>query len=468
MVDGGIDAYLGRNRERQLDELCELLRIPSISTDPERRGDVARCAEWLAAEMRRVGLDNVTVEPTEGHPILYGEWLGAPGAPTMLIYGHYDVQPVDPIELWESPPFEPTVRDGALYARGAVDDKGQLFMHLKAIEAHMQVGGRLPVNVKCLFEGEEEIGSTHLDPFVEREQVRLAADLAVVSDTGMFSRELPSLTYGLRGLAYLQVDLAGPSGDLHSGSYGGAVANPAELLCRAIAGMKDADGRITVAGFYDRVRPLDPRERAEFARLPHDDAAYMRHLGVEALWGEAGYSTIERVWARPTLEVNGIWGGYSGEGSKTIIPARAGAKLSCRLVPDQDPDEILDLLEAHLRAALPAGVRVTFRRLGTGRPALIPIDHPAMQAAARAVEHGFGQRPVFIREGGSIPIVATFQSLLGLQTVLLGIGLPGENAHAPNEWLDLEHFYNGIRSAAFLWDELSRTDPATLRARPAS
>lgn len=457
-----LDTYFEANRARQLAELNEFLRLPSISTSAEHRDAMRASAEWLAGAMRQVGLRGVEVIPTSGHPIVYGAWLDAEGAPTVLIYGHYDVQPVDPLELWESPPFEPTVRGDRLYARGSADDKGQVFMHLKAIEALMRERGRLPVNVKFLIEGEEEIGSTNLDEFVERERERLAADLAAVSDTAMFSAEVPSLTYGLRGLAYLQVDLVGANTDLHSGAFGGAVANPAEILCRAIAGMKDEAGRITVPGFYDGVQPLAEAERAEYRRLPFDEAQYMRELDVAALWGEDGYTTLERVWARPTLEVNGIWGGYAGEGSKTVLPNQAGAKLSCRLVPDQDPNEILDLLEQHLRQTLPPSVWPSFQRLGTGRPVMVPLDHPALQAAARAIEHGFGKRPVLVREGGSIPIVATFQSLLGLETILFGIAMPDANAHAPNEWLSLPHFYAGIRATARLWDELGDTGRSAL------
>jgi acetylornithine deacetylase/succinyl-diaminopimelate desuccinylase-like protein len=460
--------YVEQHRARFLDQLFELLRIPSISSSPEHRGDVRRCADWLADHLSAIGLEHAEVLPTEGHPVVYADWLHAPGRPTVLIYNHYDVQPVDPLEEWQTPPFEPTIRDGRLYARGSADDKGQLLIHVKALEALLATEGRLPVNVKLLYEGEEEIGSEHLELFLAAERKRLTADVVLVSDTSMFDRGLPSICYGLRGLTYFQVDLQGPASDLHSGSYGGAVANPAEMLARLIAQLKDDQGRITVPGFYDDVRPLGEQERAEIARLPFDEARYQRELGVEALWGEAGFSVLERIWARPTLEVCGLWGGFQGAGSKTIIPARASAKLSCRLVPDQDPERVSRLIEQHLQAICPASVRLTFTPMAGGQPSITPLDHPAVGAASRALRAGFGSAPVFIRAGGSIPVVASFQSLLGLPTVLMGFGLPDEHSHAPNEWFDLDNFAGGLRTSVHWWYEVGAAEGLTPRRSAAS
>lgn len=455
-------SYLDAHEERFLRELFELLRIPSISALPERREDVRRAAEWLAAQLSRIGLEHVGVLPTGGHPVVYGDWLHQPDRPTVLVYGHYDVQPVDPLDEWERPPFEPTLQDGRIYARGAADDKGQLFLHVKALEAYLAALGRLPLNVRLLFEGEEEIGSANLDPFIAANRALLQADLAVISDTAMYARGQPAITYGLRGLAYLQVDVRGARHDLHSGSFGGAVRNPAQVLAELIASLKDPEGRVRVAGFYDDVLPLSAEERAEIARLPFDEQAYCASIGVKALWGEPGYSVLERVWARPTLDVNGIWGGFAGAGSKTIIPAQAGAKLSCRLVPNQDPDRIAELVERHLLAHAPPEVTVTVTRMHGGKPVLTPLDHPAVRAAARALEAAYGVRPVFMREGGSIPVVATLQELLGLPTVLLGFGLPDEGAHAPNERFELENFRGGLRTIAHYWALL----PAALAGAP--
>ncbi|MBI2942424.1 MAG: dipeptidase [Chloroflexi bacterium] len=448
--------YLAQHHERHLDELFEFLRIPSISALTEHRADVARCAEHVAHQLHAIGLTRAEALPTDGHPVVYGEWTGALGQPTALIYGHYDVQPVDPLDLWESPPFQPTIRDGQVYARGATDDKGQVFMHLKALEAHLRTTGRLPINVKLLIEGEEEIGSANLDAFIAAHRDQLAADVAVISDTAMFARGVPSICYGLRGLAYLQLDVVGPASDLHSGSFGGALANPIEDLCKILAALKDENRRITIPGFYDDVRPLAEAERVELGLLPFDEEAFRRKVGVPALAGEAGYTTLERLWARPTLEINGMWGGFTGEGSKTVLPARASAKVSCRLVPDQDPERIADLLTEHVQRLCPPTISLTVTRMHGGKPCLTPLDHPAVQAAARAIEVGFGKRPVFTREGGTIPVVATLAEQLGLPSVLMGIGLRDENTHAPNEHLDLENLRNGMRSAAQLWFELAR------------
>lgn len=447
--------WIEANREKAVDELIEFLRIPSVSTDPERRDDMGRCAEWLAARLRAAGLTRVEVLPTGGHPVVWGEWMGAPGRPTILLYGHYDVQPVDPVELWETPPFEPSRRDGSLYARGASDDKGQVYMHVKAIEAHLRQTTKLPVNVRVLFEGEEEIGSDHLESFMRENRDRLAADVAVVSDTAMFAKGVPSITYGLRGLCYMQLDVTGPRRDLHSGQYGGAARNPLLALGAILAGLHDADGRVTVPGFYDQVRPLADAERKEFASLRFDEGGLKREIGVDQLWGERGYTVIERMWGRPTLDAHGLWGGFQGAGAKTVIPSRCGAKVSMRLVPDQDPGTIGRLFTEHVRRLCPPGIQLEVTDLHGAPAVLVPLDHPAIQAASRAIEKAFGRAPVKIREGGSIPVVATFQNLLGLPTVLAGVGLPDDAAHAPNEKFDLENYQGGIRMAAILYEEMA-------------
>jgi acetylornithine deacetylase/succinyl-diaminopimelate desuccinylase-like protein len=448
--------FINTNRDRFVDELKNYLAIPSISALPQHQADVRRCAEWTADEMRRIGMQNVRLIETPGNPVVYGDWLGAEGAPTILFYGHYDVQPVDPLEKWISPPFEGTVRDGEIYARGSADDKGQIFMHFKAIEAWLKEAGTLPVNIKVFIEGEEEVGSTHLDSFVHDNADLLKADLVVISDSPMFDRGVPSICYGLRGLAYFQIDLKGTNSDLHSGSFGGAVANPAFVLGQILSQMKDKGGRIKIPGFYDDVRPLKEEERAEWKRLPFNETRYRKELGAPKLFGESGYTTLERVWARPTFEVNGLLAGFTGEGAKTVIPATAMAKVSMRLVPDQDPAKIGDLFEAYLKKVAPKTVEVTLTRMHGGKPWMADFDNPFVQAAGRAIERGFGKAPVFNREGGSIPVVSTFQSELGVPSVLFGIGLPDENAHAPNEKLDLGNFHSGIIAAAFLYEEVGK------------
>jgi len=448
--------FINVNRDRYVDELKTLLAIPSVSALPAHKGDVRACAEWCAAEMRRVGMDNVRLVETPGNPIVRGDWLGAPGAPTILFYGHYDVQPVDPLNLWESPPFQATVRDGEIYARGAADDKGQVFMHFKAIEAHLTQHGRLPVNMKIVIEGEEEVGSEHLDDFVRAHKDELASDVVVISDSAMFARGVPSICYGLRGLVYCQIDLRGSATDLHSGSFGGAVANPGFVLAQMIAQMKDRGGRIKIPGFYDDVRPLREEEQQAWTALPFNERTYRKDFGIPKLFGESGYTTLERTWARPTLEVNGLLSGFVGEGAKTVLPAVAMAKISMRLVPDQDPDKIAELFRAYVEKLTPKTVELTFTRMHGGKPWMTAYDNPYVQAAARAIEKGFGQKPVFTREGGSIPVVSTFDEQLGVPAVLFGVGLPDENAHAPNEKLDLGNFHNGVIASAFLYDEIGR------------
>ena len=454
-MDNVID-FVNVNRDRYLEELKALLAIPSISALPEHTPDVRRCAEWCADEMRRIGLQNVRLIDTPGHPVVYGDWLNAPGAPTILFYRHYDVQPVDPLDLWESPPFEATVRDGEIYARGAADDKGQIFMHFKAVEAHLKQNGRLPVNIKFMIEGEEEVGSAHLDEFVRSHKSDLAADVVVISDSPMFAKGVPSICYGLRGLVYFQIDLRGSSTDLHSGSFGGAVANPAIVLAQMLAQMKDRGGRIKIPGFYDDVMPLSDEERQAWETLPFNEKKYRKDFGIPKVFGESGYSTLERTWARPTFEVNGLLSGFTGEGAKTVLPAVAMAKVSMRLVPNQDPDKIARLFEAYVKEVAPKTVEVKVTRMHGGKPWMTAYDNAYVQAAARAIERGFGQKPVLTREGGSIPVVSTFQEELGLPSVLFGVGLPDENAHAPNEKLDVSNFHNGIIASAILYEEIAK------------
>ena len=448
--------YIHVQRDRYVEELKQYLAIPSVSALPQHQADVRKCAEWSADHMRHIGLQNVRVIETPGNPIVYGDWLGAPGAPTILFYGHYDVQPVDPVELWDSPPFEATVREGEIYARGAADDKGQVFMHFKAVEAHMKQNGRLPVNMKFFIEGEEEVGSLHLDHFVRDNKEMLRADVVVISDSAMFARGVPSICYGLRGLVYYQIDLRGTKSDLHSGVFGGAVANPAFALAQLLAQMKDKSGKVKIAGFYDDVKDLTPEERAEWKKLPFDEKAYRKELGAPKLTGEAGYTVLERVWGRPTFEVNGLLSGFTGEGPKTVIPALSMAKVSMRLVPNQDPDKIAKLFEAYVEKVAPGTVELKLTRLHGGKPWMADFDSPYIRAAGRAIEKGFGKTPVFTREGGSIPVVATFQEELGIPSVLFGVGLPDENAHAPNEKLDLGNFHGGIIASAYLYQEIAQ------------
>jgi len=451
--------FINLHRDRYVDELKAYLAIPSISALPQHAADVRRAAQWTADAITRAGLQNVRLIETPGNPVVYGDWLNAPGKPTILFYGHYDVQPVDPLNLWTTPPFEADVRDGEIYARGAADDKGQVFMHIKAVEAHLQKAGRLPLNIRFFIEGEEEVGSVHLDDFVRSHKADLAADVVVISDSPMFDRGIPSICYGLRGLAYFQIDLRGTASDLHSGSFGGAVANPAFVLATVLAQMKDkGNGHIRIPGFYDDVRPMSEAERAEWRKLPFNETRYRKDLGAPKLWGEKGYSTLERVWARPTFEVNGLLSGFTGDGAKTVLPAVAMAKVSMRLVPDQDPKKIGDLFEAFVTKVAPRTVELTVTRMHGGKPWMAEFDNVYVRAAGRAIERGFGKAPVFNREGGSIPVVSTFQEELGVPSVLFGVGLPDENAHAPNEKLDLGNFHNGVIASAYLYDEIARLE----------
>jgi Acetylornithine deacetylase/Succinyl-diaminopimelate desuccinylase and related deacylases len=447
-------SFIESNRERYLSELKELLAIPSVSSQKERKPDMRRAAEWLKNHMSNIGLQNVQIMETEGHPVVYADWLDAVGLPTILIYGHYDVQPEDPVDLWTTPPFEATIRGENLYARGASDDKGQIFIHLKAIEAFLKNGGTLPVNIKIIFEGEEEIGSDNLPKFVSEHKDLLKADVIVISDSGMFAKGVPSVTYALRGLAYMEVEVTGPNSDLHSGSFGGSVHNPIQVLTEMIASLHDKNGRIAVKGMYNDVRPLTKAERAAFKKLPWNDKKYAKSLGLKQLYGEKGFTTLERLWARPTLECNGIWGGYTGEGTKTVLPSKAFAKISMRIVPDQSSAKIAKLFEKHLKAIAPKTVDIKVRYLNGGEPAITPVDSPGVKAAVAALEKGFGKKPLYQREGGSIPIVVDFKKLLGIDSVLLGFGLPDENAHAPNEFINLDNFFGGIKTAAHYYNEL--------------
>jgi acetylornithine deacetylase/succinyl-diaminopimelate desuccinylase-like protein len=448
--------YIDSKRDAHLAELKDFLRIPSVSTKTEHKPDIERAANWVADQLRAAGLETVEILPTGGHPMVYGEWLKAPGKPTVLFYGHYDVQPAEPLHLWTSPAFEPTVRDGKIYGRGTADDKGQIHIHFKALEALMKTHGALPVNVKVMIEGEEEVGSANLWSFVQRNRQRLKADALVVSDTQMLARGVPSVTYGLRGLNYYQVEITGPKQDLHSGVFGGAVPNPLTILSEMIAKLHDKNGRVTVPGFYDKVRVASKKERKALNSLPWDKRHFFRTVGAPALTGEKGFTIVEQLWLRPTMEVNGIWGGYIGEGAKTVIPSKAYAKISTRLVPDQEPAQIAKLVEKHIRKLLPKTVTCKFEVLSTGKPWVAPYDHPFFEAAHKALEKGFGKRAVFIREGGSIPFVTQMHDTFKVPCILIGFGLPDENAHAPDEHLLLENYFGGIKAAAYFYEELAK------------
>ncbi|CAN5923813.1 dipeptidase [soil metagenome] len=450
--------FIDDQRARFVDELATWVKIPAISSDPKHKADMRKNAEHLMKELQRLKADRVELWETPGHPAVFAEFMNAPGKPTLLVYGHHDVQPVDPLEEWVSPPFEPAVREGRMWGRGVVDDKGQVWIHVKAIESFLATAKKLPINLKLIVEGEEEIGSDHLDGLMREKAADLTADFVCVSDTAMFGRGIPSLCVGLRGLAILEVHVTGPKQDLHSGSFGGGVANPVNALARMIASLHDDSGKIAVAGFYDKVLELTEVERKEIAGLPFDEKEWLASTGSPSVVGEKGFSTLERVWARPTLDCNGISGGFAGEGSKTIIPARAMSKITCRLVPDQEPDEIAKLVGAHLEKVAPPGVVVKVVISPGGRPYLSPTDHPVFEIAKRAFAKAFGRPTVFIREGGSIPFVRTIADATGKPCLLMGFGQPDENAHAPNEWIDLENFHLGIKSAAHLYDELSRLE----------
>jgi len=457
-TDHVLDAYLEPRREERLERLKAFLRIPSISALPQHAPDVRRAAEWLAGEMRAAGIQNVEVSETSGHPMVYGDWLHAAGAPTVVVYGHYDVQPVDPLDEWHTEPFEPVVDGHRLIGRGAADDKGQIHAHVSAAAALLATRDSLPVNVKYVFEGEEESGSAHLDAWLTEHRDRLDADAAIISDTGFFEGNVPAITLSLRGMTYAQIDVRLAGGDLHSGSYGGAIGNPAFAIAQIIAALKGPDGRIRIPGFYDDVREPTQEEREAIAALPFDEETFRADTGVPGLVGESGYTTLERKSIRPTLDVNGIWGGFQGHGQKTIIPAEAHAKISMRLVADQEPEDVFAKLKAFVDEIAPPGVEVTVRLLGTGRPSQTPLDHPHVGAASRALERVFGQSPLYINSGGSIPVAASFQRILGLPVVLLGFTQPNDLAHAPNEWFDLHNYEAAIRTMAATFDEIASLD----------
>jgi acetylornithine deacetylase/succinyl-diaminopimelate desuccinylase-like protein len=450
-----VAAFVDEQLDRFIQELSEWVRIPSVSSDPTRAGEVERSARHLAGALRALHASRVEVWRTAGHPAVFAEWLEAPGKPTLLVYGHHDVQPVDPLGEWKSPPFEPTVRDGRLWGRGTADDKGQVYIHAKAVEVLLARLGRLPINLKMLIEGEEEVGSQHLGDLLRERAHDLTADVVCISDTSMFGPDVPSLCVGLRGLTYLEVTVDGPAADLHSGMFGGAIGNPINALAAILGALHDEAGRVLVPGFYDAVVPLTDAERQSIAALPFDEHAWLRSTGAPAPVGERGYSTLERLWARPTLDCCGIWGGYRGEGAKTVLPARAGAKVSCRLVPNQEPDDIARKVAETIERLAPSGVRVHVSVLHGGSPYLAPTEHPVYALAQRALHRGFGKRPVFMREGGSIPFVRTISDATRKPCLLMGFGQPDENAHAPNEWLDLENYRRGILSVAYLYAEIA-------------
>ncbi len=449
-----IDEYLNSHGARFEDLWCELLRIPSVSADPARRPDLVAAARWVADRFRDLGMATEIV-PTGGPPLVFAQGAELPGAPTALVYGHYDVQPPEPLELWESPPFEPTRRGGAMYARGATDDKGQMLTHLFGAEAWLKTEGRLPVNLKFIIEGEEEVGSEHLTKYIEANTDRLACDCVVISDGAQFAPGQPAICYGLRGIAFYELRLRGPNRDLHSGSFGGTVTNPANALAQMLAALVDERGRVAIPGFYDDVVPLGEEERGQLAALPFDEGAYLQGVGVDAAWGEAGFTTLERRWARPTFDVNGLWSGYQGEGAKTVLPAEAGAKFSFRLVPHQNPEKITAALRRRLEGLCPPGIAMELKDFHGAPGVLVPTDSPHVQAAARAIEKAFGRAPVYTREGGSIPIVSTFSRALGAVTLLIGWGQDDDNTHSPNERFLVADFHRGIHASAHLWGELA-------------
>jgi acetylornithine deacetylase/succinyl-diaminopimelate desuccinylase-like protein len=440
--------YLAENKQRFLDELLDLLRIPSVSADSKYKADVARCAEAVKESLLKAGCDKAEINPTAGHPIVYGEKMIDPSKPTVLVYGHYDVQPADPLELWHSGPFEPVIKDAKIYARGACDDKGQMFMHVKALEVMVKTN-TLPCNIKFMIEGEEEVGSVNLGKFLEGNKEKLKADIVLVSDTSMISMENPSLETGLRGLAYMEVEVTGPNRDLHSGVYGGAVANPINTLCKMIASLHDENNHITIPAFYDKVDNLSDADRKALNDAPFSLDEYKKDLDVNDVWGEKGYTTMERTGIRPTLDVNGIWGGYTGEGAKTVLPSKAYAKISMRLVPHQSSEEISAIFQKHMESIAPASVKVKVTPHHGGEPVVTPTDSPAYKAAAQAIKTAFGKDPIPTRGGGSIPIIALFEKVLGLKTVLLGFGLDNDNIHSPNEKYDIFNYFKGIETIPY-------------------
>jgi acetylornithine deacetylase/succinyl-diaminopimelate desuccinylase-like protein len=449
--------YLATNHDRFGQELLDFLRIPSISALPAHAADVRSAGAWVAQRLTAAGMEHVEVLETGGHPVVYADWLHAEGKPTIMIYGHFDTQPVDPLELWDSPPFEPTVKDGRVYARGASDDKGNMFAPILALEALLKTSGALPINVKCFFEGQEEIGSPTLPPFIKANAQKFACDFVVSADGGQWSEDQPAIALAFKGLCGLQIDVTGPSHDVHSGGYGGAIQNPIHALVQLIASMRGADGRILVEGFYDRVRPLSAEDRAQIAAVPFNEEEYKQRLGIDETFGEVGYSTLERAWGRPTLELNGIWGGFSGEGTKTVLPSQAHAKITCRLVADQDPVEIARLIEQHVAAHTPPGVKVAVTVHEAGAyPYLMPADHPANTAARDVHLQLYGKEPLYVRSGGTIPVCSMFLDSLGVYTLNFGFGLNDERIHSPNEFFRLSSFDRGQKGYCMLLERLGR------------
>ncbi len=447
-----LNDFFDANDKRIQDELFEFLRIPSVSAKSENAPDVIRAAEWLKTSMEAAGL-KATIHQTAGHPVVIGEWRNAPGAPTVLVYGHYDVQPAEPLNLWTSPPFEPTVRNGNIYARGSVDDKGQLFLHVKAIEAHLKTRGKLPVNVVLIAEGEEEIGSDNLEAFIEAQRDLLAAEAVVISDSAMFAPGQPSILSSLRGLAYFEINVEGPTVDLHSGAYGGAVVNPATALTHILTTLHDENWHVAIDGFYDDVKEWSSAIREQMRGLPFAEENFREETGAPELGGEKGFTVLERLWSRPTCEVNGLLSGYTGEGAKTVLPSKAMAKVSCRLVPDQRPLDIVEKMKAHVAKVAPKGVKATVTYLHGGKLWRAELKGTLYDAARRALATAFEKEPVIVGEGGSIPVVGDFERVLGAPVLLVGFGLPGENAHAPDEWMSEENFRIGMRAMAVFWDE---------------
>ena len=448
--------YINSNKESYVEELKDFLKIPSISTLAENKKDMLTAANFVSKKMKDAGLENVKIIETTGHPLVYADWLHSPGKPTVLVYGHYDVQPVDPINLWDSPPFEPTIKDGKIYARGATDDKGQMYMHIKSVEAFFKTVGSLPLNIKFIIEGEEEIGSDNLEEFVSKNRDMLKCDAVLISDTSLYGPGIPTLTYGLRGLCYMEITVTGPNRDLHSGTFGGAVDNPINVLADMISKLKDNNGKIKIPGFYDDVVKLTKKERDNFKALPFSEKQYAKALDVKELKGEKGYSTLERAWARPTLDCNGIYGGFTGEGAKTVLPSKATAKISMRLVPNQNPHKIAKLFTSYIKKIAPKSVTLEIKDLHGAFPIATSLDDKATKAAADALAKVFGKKTVFMREGGSIPIVVTFANKLKAAPVLMGMGLNTENLHSPNEHFNLKHFHLGILSSAYFLDEFAK------------
>jgi acetylornithine deacetylase/succinyl-diaminopimelate desuccinylase-like protein len=463
------DHFVNENRDRLLEELEEFLRIPSISTLPEHADDVARAAAFVAAKLKGAGLENVEVIATQKHPLVYADWLHAPGKPTVLSYGHFDVQPADPLDLWLTPPFEPTVRQGNIYARGAADDKGQMYSHIKAVEALRSTTGTLPLNLKFLIEGEEEIGGVSISRYVEEHPDKLKADIALVSDTSMYAPGLPTLNVGLRGLVYMEVEATGPSRDLHSGVYGGASPNPVFGLIELLNTVKDSKGKIKVKGFYDDVKPPSSDELESWSKLPFKEKDFLREeVGSLKLTGEKGHTVLERVWSRPTFEVHGIAGGFTGAGSKTVIPSKAMAKVSFRLVPDQNPEQIIAEFRKHVEKKAPKGIKVEVRVLGASPGLMVDTNHPGIRIAAQAMEDVFGKRTVFTRSGGSIPIVGDFAKFIGIPTILMGFGLPDDGLHSPNEKYNLDNYYKGIMTVAHFFEKYGEvSEPTEVETAPA-